>query len=321
MEYSRTEVRTGLMIVVAALLTAILIFVVGDFRNLFTERIHLTIVFDRSHGIKRFAEVRYAGVKVGEVADIGFADASPHRVVLKVRVRRDANIQEGSEARIKTLGFLGERYVDIEPPEVEGPPVGNGARITGRSSAQLEDLGIILTDLGDEIGQARARLDEIIGDEQFREDIKETVRRASELTDELKGMLSENRPAIRDALSSTRSATSEVDELLRKHRDDLSSTFEHLASIADKLDGMANDLDALAEKSRGLVERNQESIDRTVDDLRVTASNIRELSSDLKRNPHRLIKIFPSIFKLPWSKKGDKASEEAKSPAPGPPRP
>jgi phospholipid/cholesterol/gamma-HCH transport system substrate-binding protein len=319
MEYSRTEVRTGLMIVAAALLAAVLIFVVGDFRNLFRATIRLTIVFDSSHGIKRFAEVRYAGVKVGEVGDIGFAEASPHRVVLKVKVRRDANIQEGSEARIKTLGFLGERYVDIEPPEVERPPVENGARITGRSSAQLEDLGIILTDLGDEIGQARARLDEILGDEQFRDDIKETVRRASELTEELKGMLSENRPAIRDALSSARSATSEVDELLRKHRDDLSSTFEHLASIADKLDGMADDLDALAEKSRGLIDRNQESIDRTVDDLRVTASNMRELSSDLKRNPHRLIKIFPSIFKLPGRKKGEKGAEREGSTAPGHP--
>jgi phospholipid/cholesterol/gamma-HCH transport system substrate-binding protein len=319
MEYSRTEIRTGLMIVVAALLTAVLIFVVGDFRNLFTPRIHLTIVFDRSNGIKRFAEVRYAGVKVGEVSDIGLDEDSPPRVVLKVKVRRDANIEEGSEARIKTLGFLGERYVDIEPPEAGGPPVGNGARIAGRSSAQLEDLGIILTDLGDEIGRARARLDEILGDEQFRNDIKETVRRASELTDELKGMLSENRPAIRDTLSSTRSATSELDALLRKHRDELSSTFEHLASVADKLDGMANDLDALAGKSRGLVERNQESIDRTVDDLRVTASNMRELSADLKRNPHKLIKIFPSIFKLPGRKKEERPVEKGGSAALDPP--
>jgi phospholipid/cholesterol/gamma-HCH transport system substrate-binding protein len=303
------------MIVVAALLAAVLIFIVGDFRNLFTARMDLTIVLDRSHGIKRYAEVRYAGVKVGEVTDIGLTGASPQRVIIEVTVRRDAKIQEGSEARIKTLGFLGERYVDIEPPEEDRPPVEDGAKIMGRSSAQLEDLGIILTDLGDEIGKARARLDEILGDEAFRDDIKGTVRRASELAEELKGMLAENRPAIHDALSSTRSAASEVDKLLRKHREDLSSTFKHLASITDKLDGMANDLDALAEKSRGLVERNQENIDRTVDDLRVTASNIRELSSDLKRNPHRLIKIFPSIFKMPGKKKSESSNESDPSDA------
>ena len=62
MEYSRTEIGTGLMIVAAGLLAAVVIFVVGDFGNLFTPQIRLEIAFQESHGIKRYAEVRYAGV-------------------------------------------------------------------------------------------------------------------------------------------------------------------------------------------------------------------------------------------------------------------
>ncbi|MFQ5458127.1 MAG: MlaD family protein, partial [Myxococcota bacterium] len=92
MEYSRTEIGTGLMIVAAALLAAIVIFVVGDFKNLFTPQVRLQVVFDDSQGIKRYADVRYAGVKVGEVSEIGFTDPESGKVLLEVEVRRDANI-------------------------------------------------------------------------------------------------------------------------------------------------------------------------------------------------------------------------------------
>ena len=307
MEYSRTEIRTGLIIVIAGLVGAIVIFVVGDFSSLFKEKITFTVVFDNSSGIRKYSEVRYAGVKVGEVQEISFTDSNPQQVVIQAEVRRDANIQEGADARVKTLGFLGERYVDIVPPAVSGKPLEDGAVLNGKSAKQLEDIGIALGDLGSSLAGIRDHLDDLLGDDEFKKNLTGTVERAKELTGELQEMLAENRPAIRDTLSSAKSATSEVDELLREHRDDLSSALKHLASLSEKLDGMADDLENLASKSSALIDRNEENLDRTIADMRVTARNIRELSSDLKRRPHRLIKIFPSIFP---SRGGDDAPEE-----------
>lgn len=311
MDYSRTEIGTGLMIVAAAILAAIVIFVIGDFRNLFTPRIRLEVVFEDSHGIKRYADVRYAGVKVGEVSKIGFTDPGSGQVLLEVEVRRDAKIQEGSRAKIKTLGFLGERYVDIAPPETAGGTLQEGGRIEGQRSLPLEEIPAVLDELMSEIRQTRTQLDDLLGDQDFKEDIKTAVKHAGELTAELKDVLSENRVAIAETLSSTRSATSELDSLFKEHRGDLSSTLESLASLTRKLDGMADDLDALASTSRQLVERNDENIDQTLSDLRVAARNIRQLSSDLKRNPHRLIKIFPNIFKMPGGGDDEDAANES----------
>lgn len=309
MEYSRTEIGTGLMIVAAGLLAAIVIFLVGDFGNLFRPRMHLQILFDESSGIKRYAEVRYAGVKVGEVAGIGLEQKGGQRVVLDVKVRRDARIQEGAVPRIKTLGFLGERYVAIQPPAKPGRVLEDGDRLEGRDTVPLEDIGVVLGDLTDQITETRDQLNKLLGDEEFREDLKATVKHASEVTDELRSLLSENRSAIDDTLASTRSATGELDELVKKHRQDLSTTLENLASLSDKLDDMADDLDVVAEKSRGLLDRNDKSIDEAIADLRVTARNVRQLSSDLKRHPNRLIKIFPDIF--PWG--GHDKDDEGKN--------
>jgi len=294
--YARDEIRTGLMIVTAALIAFAAIFVVGDFKNFFTPKVRYHVVFDRSHGIKKYAEVRYAGVKVGEVKRIRLSDGTPQQVVLDVEVRRDADIRKGAEAEIKTLGFLGERYVEIDPPGKPGPLLSEGATLPGRSSDQLEDIGTIMGDLAEQIGKTRAQLDKILGDEKFREDLKSTVHRASELTGEMKDMLAENRPALRESLGHARSASAEVDTILKDHRKEISSAIMDLASLAEKMDGAADDLETLAKKSRGLIDRNEANIDHTIADLRTTATNMRELSTDLRRNPSKLIKIFPNIF-------------------------
>lgn len=316
MEYSRTEIGTGLMIVAAGLLAAVVIFVVGDFSNIFTSRMRLEVAFEESHGIKRYAEVRYAGVKVGEVSDVRLDQEGGQRVVLDVKVRRDASIQEGAVARIKTLGFLGERYVAIEPPEEPGRPLEEGERLQGSYTVPLEDIGVVLGDLTDQIGETRDQLDALLSDESFQENLKAAVKNAKDMTGELEALLSENRSAISDTLASTRSATGELDSLLTKHKDDLSKTLANLASLSDKLDGMADDLEVLAEKSRGLVDRNDQAIDGTIADLRATARNARQLSSDLKRRPYRLIKIFPDLF--PWGGDDDQEAEPPPDPEPQP---
>jgi len=317
MEYTRTEIRTGLLIVAAAILAAGVIFVVGDFRSFFTPRMRVEAVFDGSNGLKPYSGVRYAGVEVGEVRAIRLTKDKPPRVSLDLVVRRDAGIQKGSEARIKTLGFLGERYVEIEPPARGGPVLGEGGRIPGRSSAQLEDMGPLFEDLLGNVRETRKQMDSLFGDEHFRADLKEAVKRAGDLTEELKNVLSENRSELKETLRHARSASGEVDSLLKERRDEISAAIKDLASIADKMDRTADDLDALAKKSRGIVDRSESNIEGTITDLRSTARNVRDLSSDLKKNPHKLIWSVPN----PFRRDKEEASPEAPVPAQGAPPP
>jgi len=311
MEYTRTEIRTGLLIVIATALAALVVFIVGDFRNLFTPKMSVEVVIDETGGLKKYAEVRYAGVEIGEVRGIRLTAEKRPRVVLELVVRRDSGIQRGSQARIKTLGFLGERYVEIAPPPTGGPPLAEGGRIEGLPTAQLEDLGPILDDMVGNIRAARSQMDSLLGDESFRKDLKEAVKRASELTEELKSVLSENRAELKQTLRHARSASGEVDTLIKERRDEISAALEDLASIADKMDRTADDLDALTKKSRGIVDRNESNIEGTITDLRSTARNVRDLSGDLKKSPHKLIWSFPNPFHR----------DEDEEPAPGPAAP
>ncbi len=78
----------------------------------------MRIVMDDVAGLKVGAPVWLAGVDVGVVTDILFADPkNSNEVSIDIEVDTDAlkKIGPDSKITIKTRGLMGEKYVDITP--------------------------------------------------------------------------------------------------------------------------------------------------------------------------------------------------------------
>ena len=72
-----------------------------------------SVVFPSASGLREGALVSYLGVTVGEVGPI---DLSSGRVVARLRIRRrDVVLRSGDEARLRTMGLLGDAAVEITP--------------------------------------------------------------------------------------------------------------------------------------------------------------------------------------------------------------
>ncbi len=114
------QVRAGVFILIALLLLAGAILLMGQKTKLFTPTSTITITMDNVAGLKTGAPVWLAGVDVGVVQDIRFQD--PHRsnqVQITAEVDREATKKVGPDSRItiKTRGLMGEKYVDIVPSQ------------------------------------------------------------------------------------------------------------------------------------------------------------------------------------------------------------
>ena len=70
-----SELKIGLLAVIAIVLAAVLIFLVGGQEGFFWQRYHLKTRFANVQGLKSGAVVRVAGVEVGKVTDVAFAGA------------------------------------------------------------------------------------------------------------------------------------------------------------------------------------------------------------------------------------------------------
>lgn len=116
-----SELKTGLVIIAALALLSIGVLQLGGRSSLFTRSYRLYATMENTLGLKAGNTVSLAGINVGNVDEIKFtANPSDNRIIVVLKVKRQYmdRIRQDSVATVKTLGLLGDKYVDIS---VGGP--------------------------------------------------------------------------------------------------------------------------------------------------------------------------------------------------------
>src|SRR5437762_8310395 len=84
------EVKVGVFVFLLLVLAATAIFLLGRKSNLFEEQVDLGTSFLSASGLRVGAQVRLAGVQIGQVSGIRFSDNPRDKYVLvDLKVRKD----------------------------------------------------------------------------------------------------------------------------------------------------------------------------------------------------------------------------------------
>lgn len=151
-----SQLRVGIAAIVAIVLATMLVFAVGGDSGMFTSRYHLKTRFSNVTGLKSGAVVRLAGVEVGQVDDVEFAEAEVE-VVLRIREDVRDKITERSRAQIGSVSLLGEGAVDITAVP-GGRPLADWEYIASeRTPGQIADVA-------ENASQTLAQANALIGD-------------------------------------------------------------------------------------------------------------------------------------------------------------
>ncbi len=134
------QVRGGVFIFLALVFFAGGVLLMGQKTKMFVNKGSMRVVMNDVVGLKVGAPVWLAGVDVGLVTDILFADPkTSNEVSINIEVDTDAMKKIGADSKItiKTRGLMGEKYVDILPSihYSEKPPT----LLQGTSVAKLDD--------------------------------------------------------------------------------------------------------------------------------------------------------------------------------------
>jgi phospholipid/cholesterol/gamma-HCH transport system substrate-binding protein len=133
-----SELKLGILAVVAVALAAFFIFLVGGQGGLPWQRYNLKTRFPNVAGLKEGAVVRLAGVEVGQVASIEFAGS---QVEVGFEVSKDVRdkITTQSRAMLGSVSLLGESAIDLTPGT--GTPVPEWGYIPSQKTpGQLADV-------------------------------------------------------------------------------------------------------------------------------------------------------------------------------------
>ncbi len=96
-------------------------------------------------GLSKSGEVRFNGIKVGEVTNLGLDKADPNNIVVaRIRIFAETPIKQDSYAQLEPQGITGLSYIQINGGSANSPPVKKApdelyATIPSRQ-AQLDEL-------------------------------------------------------------------------------------------------------------------------------------------------------------------------------------
>lgn len=186
-----SELKIGIVAVVAIVLAAALIIAVGGSAGFSWQRYELKTKFPDIKGLKPGAVVRVAGVEVGKVTDVEFAGAEV-QVGLQVKKEMRSRITTDSRAMLGSLSLLGEPVIDISPATT-GRPLNDGEFLpAGRTPGQLADVA---EGASQSLEQATALLKDIRGgkgtvgklftDEELYRELDGFVTAANQVASEL----------------------------------------------------------------------------------------------------------------------------------------
>ena len=192
--FTRTnfELKVGIFIFIGIVILSVIVFSIGNFYTI-KRGYTLSVIFSFANGIGVGAPVRYAGVEVGEVQEIQvYFDEEKDRPMVRLVawVSQDTWINEDSKATINTLGLLGEKYLEITAGSRETRRLGEGDILRGSDPVSTEELTRETKRLIGKLDAAVESVNKIVGDDQLREDLKDTVSNLNSLSVELRELVS-----------------------------------------------------------------------------------------------------------------------------------
>jgi phospholipid/cholesterol/gamma-HCH transport system substrate-binding protein len=152
------QLKVGSLIVLAVLLMAAALYKLGQAVNLFAKRYDLQAYLKEAGGLRQGGSVMVAGQLAGTIKDIVLLPVDMDttrnvRVVVSIDQKMQEQVRGDSRARVKTLGLLGDKIIDISPGTPKFSPLTNGdtLRVT-----EALDYDQILT-------KAASAVDDVVG--------------------------------------------------------------------------------------------------------------------------------------------------------------
>ncbi len=154
--------RVGIFVALGLLVTSVLIFVIGEERNMFQRHAQLHTSFTNTGGLRVGSPVRMGGITVGAVTAVRFGTAqNDARLYVDFELTQEAllRVRRNSVAEIGSKGLLGDKALDISIGDPAQAAVTNGGTIEGKNEDAIADA---MRNAGAILSRANTVLDNVI---------------------------------------------------------------------------------------------------------------------------------------------------------------
>jgi phospholipid/cholesterol/gamma-HCH transport system substrate-binding protein len=256
-----TEFKVGLFTLLGLVATIISIFVLSP--ELFDgndKKTYYTILADAS-GILEKTHVKTNGVNIGRVRTIELSDRATK---VTMEIRKDVLIPEGSKIVVRTVGFLGDKFIEIiRPRDVEAPIESGGFIPRSKDSSDLQEVISLLGSIGKDIKKVTENLSAVLGEERGRRSIDRIVSNIEQFSEDAKGILAENRDNVRDLVSNLKDFSETMKDVMNdENRQRLDRILTNFDSSMQEVEGATKNIKLISDR----IERGEGTIGKLVNE-------------------------------------------------------
>ncbi len=282
-----------------AIFVAVVIFIVGylylknvTFR---ADLYPLSIQFKNVTGLEPSDIVSVSGLKIGRVKNFQLTGME---VLVDIEINPDINLPKNSRAHIKSLGMVGEKFIDIIPGN-STEILKAGDLIFGTSASDFSDISRTVEGL---LHQAEQFLNQVqsvfnkVFDDATQRDFKEGLLHLRKLS----SALERNTAHIESSLANFDDISTNLNEMLVQRREKVETSIDNFYNASNRLEGLTNKLDTSLTSVQTLLTKieNQEGAlgkviyrDELYNDFRHLTSELDALVQDFKKRPQKYLNL------------------------------
>lgn len=244
--------------------------------------VYLAYMHESVSGLNLNAPVKYRGVDVGNVREIGLDPGNPEQVRLQLDIERGTPVKTDTVAVLKVQGLTGIAYVELAGGSGAAPALKPRRKqpypVIKTGPSLLARLDTALTEVLTNLNRTSANINAVL-DEDNRNSLKHALADLATLSHALAGRSGTIDAGVADAaqtLKNTARVSAELPKLL-----------ERIGRSADAVDKLATDIGrtntTAAETLQGVRADVQRFTSESLPELEKTLAEVRELTAAAQR--------------------------------------
>ncbi len=194
------KIKTGLFTLLSLALLLVLLFIIGNNRNLFSNTITVYADFKNIAGTKEGNYVRFAGINIGTVESIRIINDTTVRLQMSIEKKIQPYIKSDALASIGSDGLMGDKLIQVAPGTNDSPLVKDGgmlfttppvnvdkimnnlARVADNAAMLTEGLSNIIA----KVNNGKGSVGRLLNDSKLANNLETTIQNANETVGSIK---------------------------------------------------------------------------------------------------------------------------------------
>ncbi len=193
------KIKTGIFVILGLVVFLVMIFIIGNQKNLFRRTVSLFINYKSVAGLQEGSYVRFAGINIGTVNQIEIITDTSVRVELVVQKKMLKFIKKDSKASIVSDGLMGDKLIQVSHGELSSSLItDNGTliavdpfdmnNITSKAEkvalkiesviSNIDTLSGQLSAIFSKVNNGKGTLGKLINDDKIANDLANTISSA-----------------------------------------------------------------------------------------------------------------------------------------------